>query len=97
MSEGSTGRPDVGAIADDIAALKRDLAALVGLRTKDAVEKGSDAVELLGEEAERLYRNAVAEGKRHLATLVQQVEAQPLTSVLVAFGVGVIAGRLLSR
>jgi ElaB/YqjD/DUF883 family membrane-anchored ribosome-binding protein len=94
MADGSTERPEFAAVLEDVAALKRDLAAVLRHR---AGERGAETVELLGDEAERLYRNAVAEGKRHLATVVQRVEAQPLTSVLIAFGAGLIAGRLLSR
>ena len=96
MGDGSTHRPDLSAIIDDIATLKRDFAALLQ-RAQGATGDKTDAVEFLGEEAERLYREAVTEGKRHLATVLQQVEAQPLASLLVAFGVGVIAGRLFSR
>lgn len=84
-------------LGEDIAALKRDVATLMEHLKSTASAARAGAAEQVSAEAERLYRNAVEEGKRHVATLAHQVETQPVTSVLVAFGVGLLLGRLLSR
>jgi ElaB/YqjD/DUF883 family membrane-anchored ribosome-binding protein len=92
---------DLDAIGDDVALLKRDLSRLmehVKNGTYD-VAKGStqDAVEKLSEEADRLYRALSRQGGRSIKAVGRQVEEQPLTSLLIAFGVGLISGRLLGR
>ena len=63
------------------------------------VAKGStqDAVERLSEEADRLYRTVSKRSDRSIKAIGRQVEEQPLTSLLVAFGIGLISGRLLGR
>jgi len=92
---------DLDAIGDDVALLKRDLSRLmehVKNGTYD-VAKGStqDAVERVSDEAERLYRALSRKGERSIKAVGRQVEEQPLTSLLIAFGVGLISGRLLAR
>ena len=47
--------------------------------------------------ADRLYRALSKQGSRSIKAIGRQVEEQPLTSLLVAFGVGLISGRLLGR
>ena len=62
-------------------------------------QKGStqDAVERLSEEADRLYHALSRQGEKSIKAVGRQVEEQPLTSLLIAFGVGLISGRLLGR
>jgi len=92
---------DLEAIAGDVSFLKRALARLM-----DHVKNGSydaakgstvDAVERLSKDADRVYRTLSQRGERSVNAITQRVERQPLTSVLIAFGVGLISGRLLSR
>ena len=71
--------PEVAAIADDVAALKRDLAKLAGRFKADAADNASATTEHL------------------LERLTEQVEQQPLLSLLTAFGVGFVLSRLLAR
>jgi ElaB/YqjD/DUF883 family membrane-anchored ribosome-binding protein len=92
---------DLSAIGDDVALLKRDLSRLmdhVKNGTFDiATESTQEAVERLSDEADRLYRGLAKKSARSVKAISRQVEEQPLTSLLVAFGVGLIGGRLLSR
>ena len=97
MIEAAKDKIDLSAIGEDIAALKRDFAAFLEHTKRTASAAGSGAAQQLGGEAERLYRTAVDEGQRQIATVARQVEEQPLRSALIAFAVGFIAGRLLSR
>lgn len=92
---------ELDAIGDDVALLKRDLSRLmehVKNGTYDGA-KGStqDAVERLSDEADRLYRTLARRGGKSIKAIGRQVEEQPLTSLLIAFGVGLISGRLLRR
>ncbi|HTZ80665.1 MAG TPA: hypothetical protein VMC10_22330 [Stellaceae bacterium] len=77
---------DFAAISEDVASLKRDLANLM-----EHIRKGSNRT------AQDLYNGLAAEGERSVKAISRQVEEQPLTSLLIAFGIGVIGGRLLSR
>ncbi|HEV3178651.1 MAG TPA: hypothetical protein VGZ72_21845 [Stellaceae bacterium] len=92
---------DLDSVGDDVALLKRDLSRLmehVKNGTYD-IAKGSthEAVERLSDDADRLYRALSKQGDRSIKAIGRQVEEQPLTSLLVAFGVGLISGRLLGR
>ena len=95
---------DFHAVAEDLAALKRDFAALMNQMSqlKSTAAKGaSDAAEsTLGEISDRvdhLYDSVVAQGERSVKAIGRQVEERPVMSLLIAFGVGFIASRLLSR
>jgi len=81
---------DIAKIASDIQALKKDLAQLV-----EHIKTG--ATDTVSAEANRIYDNIASEGQRQAAALAQSVEEKPLTSVLIAFGIGFIAARVLSR
>jgi ElaB/YqjD/DUF883 family membrane-anchored ribosome-binding protein len=89
------------AITSDIASLKHDLAALTrhlklaaGEKTRTATRS---AIEQISDEALRAYENLTAQGKRSVQTIRRQVEEQPLMSLLLAFAVGFLGGRMLSR
>ena len=92
---------DLDTLGDDVALLKRDLSRLVE-HVKNgsydvAKESTKDAVERLSGEADRLYRTLSKRGDRSIKAIGRQVEEQPLASLLVAFGIGLISGRLLGR
>ena len=93
MSSTPTPDPSLAALHEDVAALKRDLAALLS-----HLKPGGEPVET---QAERLFQAAADEGSKAAKVaadqLARQVEQQPLLSVLIALGVGYIGGRLLSR
>jgi ElaB/YqjD/DUF883 family membrane-anchored ribosome-binding protein len=91
---------DLQAIMSDVAAVKRDLAALVrGMKTdvSEDVACARSAVGDLGDEVVRVYENLSAQGDRSVKAVGRQVGEQPLMSLLVAFAVGVLGSRLLSR
>ena len=92
---------DLDTIGNDVAVLKRDLSRLMEHMkngTYDvAADSAREAVERLSNEADQLYRSFAKQGGRSIKAVSRQVEEQPLASVLVAFGVGLISGRLLGR
>jgi ElaB/YqjD/DUF883 family membrane-anchored ribosome-binding protein len=92
---------DLQAITSDIASLKHDLAALTRHLKLAASEKtrtaAQSAVEQISDEASRAYENLTSQGKRAVKAIGRQVEEQPLVSLLLAFAVGFLGGRMLSR
>ena len=89
-SDGNGADGDLQKISGDIQALKDDLARLMG-----HIKTG--ATETVSGEASRFYNNIASESQRQAAALAQSVEEKPLMSVLIAFAVGFVAARVLSR
>jgi ElaB/YqjD/DUF883 family membrane-anchored ribosome-binding protein len=94
-------RPDLEVILNDIASLKRDLAELIG-HVKTGATEGTraaarNAVEQIGDEASRAYERLAAQGERSVKAISRQVEEQPIMSLLLAFAIGFIGSRMLSR
>jgi ElaB/YqjD/DUF883 family membrane-anchored ribosome-binding protein len=92
---------DFNAVVEDLGALRRDFAALIGQMKSGAFKGANEAAEnVLGElggRANRLYDSVTARGQRSAKAIGRRVEEQPLVSLLVAFGVGFIASRMLIR
>ena len=95
------GKPDLAAIRDDLDALKTDLAGLLQHVKSGAVDGvGDEAKRLYGKlsaQSGELYGKLSAQSGDTLETFARQIEENPLASLLIAFGVGFIAGRILSR
>lgn len=96
---GST--PDLDAIVSDLACLRRDFAILTDHLKIGAINgahgAARDAAGHLGDEAKRLYGNLAAQGERSVKAIGHQLEEQPIMSLLLAFAVGFIGSRFLSR
>jgi ElaB/YqjD/DUF883 family membrane-anchored ribosome-binding protein len=92
---------DFDAIIRDVAALRQDFADLMSQMKSGAFKGANEAAEnilgQLGDKANRLYDNVSAQGQRSVKAIGRQVEERPIVSLLIAFGVGFIASRLLSR
>ena len=110
MNHSTKAKPDVEtpadfhAVAEDLAALKRDFATLMNQMSQmksGAFKVAGDAAEStlgeLGDRANKLYDSVAAQGERSANAIRRQVEEQPVMSLLIAFGVGFIVSRLLSR
>ncbi len=104
--------PELEAIISDIASLKHDIATLAGHLRSGGVNAASDAARgaagqlsdaargaagQLSDEALRVYENLAAQGQRSAKAIGRQVEEQPVMSLLLAFALGLLGGRLLSR
>jgi ElaB/YqjD/DUF883 family membrane-anchored ribosome-binding protein len=92
---------DLSTIGDDVVLLKRDISRLMDHLKNGtfdvAKESTQEVVERLSDEADRLYRSLTKQSERSVKAISRQVEEQPLASLVVAFGIGLISGRLLSR
>jgi ElaB/YqjD/DUF883 family membrane-anchored ribosome-binding protein len=101
MADDAETKADFDAVATDLAMLKRDVAALMSQLKSGAVrgakEAAEDTLDQLSERASRLYDKVAAQGERSAEAISRQVEEQPIASLLIAFGVGFIVSRLLSR
>jgi hypothetical protein len=93
----ATVAPDIDQVKEDILALTRDLAALMDKMKIVAADGSGEAVEALGDQVRVLYEKVAAKGEQSAKAVGRQVEAQPILSLLVAFGVGFCASRLLFR
>jgi ElaB/YqjD/DUF883 family membrane-anchored ribosome-binding protein len=92
---------DFATIVSDLAALRRDFADLMGQMKSGAIKDANGAAEnilgQLGDRANRLYDSVTAQGKRSVKAIGREVEERPVMSLLIAFGVGFVASRLLTR
>ena len=92
---------DFDAIIRDVAALRQDFADLMSQMKSGAFKGANEAAEnilgQLGDKANHLYDNVSAQGQRSVKAIGRQVEERPIVSLLIAFGVGFVASRLLSR
>jgi hypothetical protein len=93
--------PGLDKIMADIAVLRRDLAALTSQLKNNAVQGAGDAaqhaVDQIGEKARRIYGNLAEQGERSAKAIGRQVEGQLTISLMVAFAVGFVSSRFLSR
>ena len=96
--------PDLERILNDFASLKRDFADLVDHVKSGAVNGAGDATDamrnslgLLGDKTRGVYDDLASQGEQSLKAIGRKVEERPLMSLLIAFGVGMLASRLLSR
>lgn len=106
MTDPTKAKPDADtpanfdAIVDDLAALRRELAALMN-RMNPGMRNGANGtagvLDQLGGKAHHLYDSVAAQGERASKAIARQIEEQPLGSLLITFGVGIVASRLLSR
>lgn len=92
--------PDIQTMMADIAVLKRDLATLLHTTTgivANDVASAKGMVSHLGDEAVEAYHSLTSQGERSIKAISHQVEEKPLMSLLLAFAVGFLGSRLLSR
>lgn len=95
---------DLGGIKDNLASLKRDmgnlltqLTRLAARTTSDATRKAEDWAGQKGDEALRLADDVVEKGERTAKAAIHQIEQQPVLSLVIAFALGMVAARVLSR
>lgn len=80
-------------VEDDLAALRADLRALTESVSGLAKDKGDEVRAKIADSADR----AVASGRQTAETMQETVRERPMTSVAIAFGVGMLIAHLLDR
>ncbi len=92
--------PGLETMRAEIAELKRSLTKLVRNLKDEASDDVTDvrnAVEHFGDDASRVYKNMAKQGRRSIRTVGRYVEDEPVMSLLLAFAVGFLGTRILSR
>ncbi len=88
---------EIDAVKADLGALRADIEKLVKSMSADASAKSKQALNSAKESLNDYAEAAKARGQEGVAIAEKQIEQNPFTSVAAAFGIGLIAGRLLSR
>jgi len=84
---------DLDALKRDFAALRKDVAALMSSLGDAASAQKQRAFAAAGEKAEQIKE----QGAKVVRSVEGEIEARPLTSIGIAFGVGFLLGKLLER
>ena len=88
---------DFDTVRDDLTKLSNDIASLAASLKDGATESAREQLAAARDRFDRLTEQARSRGEEQLDKLAATIEERPLTSVLVAFGVGLILGRLFDR
>lgn len=88
---------EFGAVKDDLAKLRSDIANLSNALKELTSETVHDRFDSLRGGIDRLTDDAKLQSREMMDDLTAHIEERPLTSVLIAFGVGVLLGRLFDR
>jgi ElaB/YqjD/DUF883 family membrane-anchored ribosome-binding protein len=100
-SSSSDANSDLAAIINDIASLKNDIASLAASLKSNAANTTSEAtskvVDQIGDQASRVYNNLSAQSQKSAKALTQQLEEQPIVTLLIAFALGFFGSRLFSN
>ena len=99
---------EFGTLKADLDTLRKDISSLVSsfgdAATDEVKTRGRRARAAMGRATERageVWDDATNEasrrGREGVAAFEQQIEERPLISVLVAFGVGLVIGKLINR
>jgi ElaB/YqjD/DUF883 family membrane-anchored ribosome-binding protein len=95
VSGTGTSQSEVDRLVADVQALKRDIAKLAEHSRGAAWNGAADTVNALGNEAQRLYDEVASKGRDQVKRVSGQVQEKPIMSILIAFGIGFLGGRIL--
>jgi ElaB/YqjD/DUF883 family membrane-anchored ribosome-binding protein len=84
-------------VRDDLTKLSNDIANLAASLKDGATDAAREQLAVARDRFDALTEQARSRGEEQLEGLADAIEDRPLTSVLIAFGVGIILGRLLDR
>lgn len=88
-------------IAEDLAALKQDVAALIrqmkDLGMREASRVSQDAADTISERAADVYETVTEKSRRSADALAAHVEEKPVTSLLLAFAAGFLFSKIMTR
>lgn len=88
---------EIKVLKDDLAGLRKDMQTLVKTVGDDAKARGRETVNKAKAEATHYADEAMSRGREGFAAIESQIEERPFTSVLMAFGIGLVVGKLLDR
>jgi ElaB/YqjD/DUF883 family membrane-anchored ribosome-binding protein len=85
------------AVKEDLGKLRSDITSLTDAFQSVASEKVRDKWNGAHEKFDPWTEKARYRGRESLEDLAEEIEERPLTSIFLAFGVGVLLGRLFDR
>lgn len=85
------------AVKDDLAKLREDIAHLSATLRDTTSETVRDQISSIRGRLDGITDEALDHGRHTLDELTEHIEERPLTSILLAFGIGVLIGKLLDR
>ena len=88
---------EFGTVKDDLAKLRADIANLSAALKELTSETVHDQIDSLKGRIDHLTSDAKARSRQTLDDLADHIEERPVSSVLIAFGVGILIGRLFDR
>lgn len=88
---------EFSAVKDDLAKLRADVANLSAALKGLTSETVHDQIDSLKGRIDRMTHDAKDQGRQALDDLADHIEERPVSSVLIAFGVGILLGRLFDR
>lgn len=88
---------DVDSLKKDISRLKDDLSSIAETLLEKGKEETGAAKDKLGERFGDELEAARAKGKEKVESIEGQIREKPLTSLLIAFVIGLFLGKLLDR
>lgn len=97
MSERGHINDDLEDVDQTVADLKDDVAALVGELESSATDAMRRTLNRIENSVADLYETVAEQSSRGVEAIERQVDERPWTSLLVAFGLGLVIGRLASR
>ena len=87
-------RKDIGSLVSSFGDAATDEVKTRGQRARAAVGRATDRA---GEVWDDATNQASRRGREGVAALEHQIEERPFISVLVAFGIGLVIGKLINR
>lgn len=88
---------EFGVVKEDLAKLRADIANLSAALKDLTSETVHDRIDSIKGRIDRLSHDARDQGRQALDDLADRIEERPVSSVLIAFGVGILLGRLFDR
>lgn len=90
-------REDLDALRSDMDALRDDVSRLIQTLGSKASAKARSEAEQVRERVESLVDDVERRGREEFQRIEGQVEARPMTSLAMAFAIGLIFGRMFDR
>jgi ElaB/YqjD/DUF883 family membrane-anchored ribosome-binding protein len=88
---------EFGTVKDDLAKLRADIANLSAALKDLTSETVHEQIDSLKGRIDHLTSDAKLRGRQTMDNLADHIEERPVSSVLIAFGVGILIGRLFDR
>ena len=88
---------EFSAVKDDLARLRADIANLSAALKDLTADTVHEQIGSLKGRIDRMTHDAKDQGRQALDDLADHIEERPVSSVLIAFGVGILLGRLFDR